>query len=437
MVKEIIVLRETGIPLFHYSISGTKRLDELVAGFLSAVGFFAEQVGDEKIKVISFAKSKFVWEKVGDLYFIALVAEEDSPEIYGVILRSLAQQFVATYYSELRKEEPSPKVFVAFSDVVEATLQKFDGIPGIARRYRTALVPVETVRSLKKAQARTEEHPGVHRSAVITSDGYVVVSNFRTYELEAILDILLTFSSRSGPVKEQQIAVHTSLDSNTRYYIRRMGPVGCCVFVVDAGLGLDECERVTTPLRDEVSRTDFSKIQRIDPDESGGVLEFYPYDVLRLLRPKEEIGQEENVLFVGLPMVTVQNIRAVLRTVGENTTLDEVYEDSGLEREDVDEALAILISKGLAEVVRVFPVIADRDERFAAFLEVIGIPKRDYVVLDTIWEYCNGSHSIREISEKTRVPASRIVEVMRALGRYVEWNTERMLTTSRRVEGRP
>ncbi|MGY5877349.1 MAG: hypothetical protein RTU30_16470, partial [Candidatus Thorarchaeota archaeon] len=89
MVKEIIVLRDSGIPLFHYSVSGEQKLDVLVAGFLSALGFFAEQVGETKIRVMSFAKSKFVWEQKGDLYFIALVAEEDNSEIYRVVLQNI------------------------------------------------------------------------------------------------------------------------------------------------------------------------------------------------------------------------------------------------------------------------------------------------------------------------------------------------------------
>ncbi|MFW9921139.1 MAG: hypothetical protein ACFFED_16170, partial [Candidatus Thorarchaeota archaeon] len=104
MVKEIIILRETGIPLYHYSVSGEKKLDELVAGFLSALGGFVEQVSEEQIKVMAFATNKFVWEKKGDLFFIALVLKEDSAEIYRAILQTLSDQFVSKYYTILRNE---------------------------------------------------------------------------------------------------------------------------------------------------------------------------------------------------------------------------------------------------------------------------------------------------------------------------------------------
>ena len=70
----------------------------------------------------------------------------------------------------------------------------------------------------------------------------------------------------------------------------------------------------------------------------------------------------------------------------------------------------------------------DRDERFVAYLEVIGIKKRDFDIVESIWKLCNGSLSIREISERSDIPAQRIIEVLRALGNYVQWLKERMLT---------
>lgn len=144
MVKEVIILRETGIPLFHYSVSGAKKLDELVAAFLSAMGSLAEQVSEQQIRVVSFASNKFVWLRKGDLLFVALILQEDSAEIYRVILRDLADQFVSTFYTELKRETSDPRAFKGFTDTVEATLQRFDGIPGLARRYKIGSCPPMT-----------------------------------------------------------------------------------------------------------------------------------------------------------------------------------------------------------------------------------------------------------------------------------------------------
>ncbi|MFW9964621.1 MAG: hypothetical protein ACFFCX_13715 [Candidatus Sifarchaeia archaeon] len=179
MVKEIIILREGGILLFHYSVSGTRRLDELTAAFLSAVGSFAQEVSQDRIMVMSFAKSKLVWERKGDLYFIALVSEEDSGEIHRVILQDLAEQFVSMFYSELRRELPATKKFRPFADTVEVILQKFDGIPGLARRYKTILLPAQDLKSLKRVLSEVEINRDILRGGMVTSDGYVAVSNLR------------------------------------------------------------------------------------------------------------------------------------------------------------------------------------------------------------------------------------------------------------------
>jgi hypothetical protein len=75
-----------------------------------------------------------------------------------------------------------------------------------------------------------------------------------------------------------------------------------------------------------------------------------------------------------------------------------------------------------------YPILEDRDDRFAAYLEVIGIKKRDYDIVNLIWKYCNGSLSVKEISERTNTPVARILEVLGALGNHVTWSNQRGLT---------
>lgn len=56
----------------------------------------------------------------------------------------------------------------------------------------------------------------------------------------------------------------------------------------------------------------------------------------------------------------------------------------------------------------------------------IGIKKKDFDVVESIWKYCTGHLSIREIEERSGIPASRILEVLRALGNHVQWQKERV-----------
>ncbi|MHA1481640.1 MAG: hypothetical protein ACTSQZ_09490, partial [Candidatus Thorarchaeota archaeon] len=218
MVKEIIIMRDSGIPLFHYSVSGEKKLDELVAGFLSAMGSMAEHVSEQQIKVMEFATNKFVWEKNGDLFFIALVSLDDSAEIYRAILHDLSEQFVSKYYANLRQDIIIRREFLPFIDSVESTLQKFDGIPGLARRYKTALLPQSDFRALKESLADIETNPNILRGSLITPDGYIIVSNLRAYEIEAVLDQLENLKTNLEKT-DSLLVVHTSLDPVTAFFI--------------------------------------------------------------------------------------------------------------------------------------------------------------------------------------------------------------------------
>jgi len=118
----------------------------------------------------------------------------------------------------------------------------------------------------------------------------------------------------------------------------------------------------------------------------------------------------------------------MVNSFGKLTTVSKIHEISGLSREQADETLANFIAKGMVRITKLFPVLEDRDERFAVYLEVIGIKKRDYAIVNSIWKYCTGSLSIKEIAERSSIPASRILEVLGELGNNVTWLNDRMLS---------
>ncbi|TFG29078.1 hypothetical protein EU528_10250 [Candidatus Thorarchaeota archaeon] len=422
MVKEIVVLRDSGILLFHYSIGGTRKLDELAAAFLSAVGSFAQEVSQDKITVMSFQKNKLVWERKGDLYFIALVSEEDSGEIHRVILQELAEQFVSLYYADLMKDIPDAKRFRPFADVVEVVLHKFDGIPGLARRYKTILLPADDLNRIKNNMAEVEVNRDILRGALITHDGYVATSNLRGYELEATLDFI--------PITKQDVSVqeHSSLDKSTALFIVKIDDRCSCAFVINQGLSEKTYLELLRPFISLVQLTSFDNARKFEPDKMEGPITFYDYDAVEPIVPIEDIRREAQVLYATYSEELQTGAIRMVNSLGKMTTVLEVHDVSGLQREQSDEMLANFIAKGLVRITKMFPSLEDRDERFAAYLEVIGIKKRDYDIVNSIWKYCNGTLSIREISERSSVPAQRILEVLSELGNNVTWSNTRSLS---------
>ncbi|MFW9926062.1 MAG: hypothetical protein ACFFDM_04765 [Candidatus Thorarchaeota archaeon] len=422
MVKEIVVLRDSGILLFHYSVSGTRKLDELAAAFLSAVGSFAKEVSQDRITVMSFATNKLVWERKGDLYFIALVSEEDSGEIHRVILQDLADQFVSTYYAEIMKELPDSKKFRPFADIVEVTLQKFNGIPGLARRYKTVLLHAVELNKLKEILAEVEVNRDILRGGMVTTDGYVAVSNLRAYELEAVLDFL--------PLLKEKVEMkeHSSLDKNTSILMIQLPMKGVVAFVVKLGLSEKTYLELLNPFISQIQLTSFADVRRFEPDKIEGPISFYDHDTVETTMSSEDIRRETKMALSSFSESVQSGALLMVNAINETATVSEIHEASGLIREQADEVLAQLIAKGIVRIVKLFPVMEDRDERFVAYLEVIGIKKRDFDVVESIWKYCNGSLSLREIEERSGIPASRIIEVLRALGNHVQWSKERVLS---------
>ena len=422
MVKEIIVLREGGILLFHYSVSGTRKLDELAAAFLSAVGSFAKEVSHDRITVMSFAQNKLVWEKKGDLYFIALISDEDSGEIHRVILQDLAEQFVSNFYEELRRELPNSKKFRPFADVVEATLQKFNGIPGLARRYKTILLPAQELNSLKRVLSEVEVNRDILRGGMITFEGHVAVSNLRAYELEAALDFL------PSVVEKVEIKEHSSLEKGNAFLLIKIPKKGITAFVVKLGMAEKTYLDLVNPFTSLLRLTSFEDARKFEPDKAEGPISFYDFDVVEAAVPIEDIRRETKMSLSSFSESIQSGALRMVNAISETSTVSEVVEVSGLIKEQADEILAQLIAKGVVKISKLFPVMEDRDERFVAYLEVIGIKKRDFDIVDSIWKYCNGSLSLREISDRTEIPAQRILTVLRALGNYVKWLKERVLS---------
>ena len=426
MVKEIIILREGGILIFHYSVTGTKKLDELVAAFLSAVGSFAEEVGQDQIRVMSFSSNKLVWERKGDLYFIALVAEEDSGEIHRVILKDIAEQFVSLFYTELLKDLPNSRVFRPFADIVEAILQKFDGVPGLARRYRTALLPADDIRSLKATLSEIELNRDILRGSMITWDGYVVVSNLRAYELEAALDFTPPFASSESSETVKMIE-HSCLDPSNSFMLVRVRNKGVCAFIIALGLSEKTYVELVSPFVTRMQMTSFFDIKKFDPERMEKPIVFYEYDAVIPALPLEKVKHDSVIVFTNLSDEMREGGHNIVNSLGNNKTIADIQESSGLEREQTNEILAQLIAKGLVRITKIFPAMDERDDRFSAYLEVIGIKKRDFDVVDVVWRHCTGSLSLQEISERTQIPASRILEVLRALGNHVTWEKERIM----------
>ena len=74
------------------------------------------------------------------------------------------------------------------------------------------------------------------------------------------------------------------------------------------------------------------------------------------------------------------------------------------------------------KISKMCPSIKSNDSRFDAYLDLIGLPSKDYQLLERARSFCNGDRSLVDISERIGVVPERLYEVLEKLGDEVEWN---------------
>ncbi|MFW9832816.1 MAG: hypothetical protein ACFFEK_02380 [Candidatus Thorarchaeota archaeon] len=282
-VNEFMVLTSGGTPIFHFSKTEKRKLDELLSGFLSAITSFATEFGEKSVQSLSFEGSELLYEQFGtDYLFIFLVESGSSEKVLRVVLRELTKRFISRYQDELKIEIPVLDVFLDFEKDVRSVFSYYEGI-------------------------------------------LVVMSNLSAFVIPQINKDNLDIAIRSGGF-------------------------------------LDEFHR--------------------------------------------DLGNSGN---------------RVLSVIDGNTSLYDISRNLGLSESIISEVVEYLAIRGLLRVSKLCPLIHEKDARFDAYLDLIGLPSKDYQLLDRAKSLCNGQRSLVEIGERLGVVPEQLYEVLEKLGDEVEW----------------
>jgi len=282
-VHEFMVLTAGGAPIFHFSTTETRKLDELLSGFLSAITSFATEFGEKSIQSLSFEGSELLYEQHGtDYLFIFLVETGSSEKVLRVVLRELTKRFVSRYQNEMKMDIPILDVFMDFESDVKSVLSYYEGILIVMASLSAFIIP---------------------------------------------------------QVKKE------NLDMAIR---------------------------------------------------SGGFLDEFHRD----------LGNSGN---------------RVLAAIDGNTSLYDISRSLGLSETDVSEVVEYLAIRGLLRVSKLCPLIQEKDARFDAYLDIIGLPSKDYQLLERAKTMCTGDRSLMDISDRLGVVPEQLYEVLEKLGDEVEW----------------
>ena len=283
-VQEFMVLTSGGAPIFHYSSTDVRKLDELLSGFLSAITSFATEFGERSIQSLTFEGSELLYEQIeGECLFIFLVETDSSEKVLRAVLRELSRKFMALYETELRMDIPILDVFMDFEHEVRGVLTYYEGI-------------------------------------------LIIMSSLSAYVIPEVKKETMDIVLRSGGFLDE--------------FHRDFGNSG---------------NRILPEIDGKTSIFDMSRNLGVSIDEIFGVVEY----------------------------------------------------------------LAI---RGLLKVSKMCPLIKSNDSRFDAYLDLIGLPNKDYQLLERAKSFCNGDRPLLDISERLSVVPERLFEVLEKLGEEVDWN---------------
>jgi len=279
-----MVLTSGGTPIFHYSVSPTRKLDELLSGFLSAITSFATEFGEKSIQSLSFEGSELLYEQYGsDHLFIFLVESGASKRVLRAVLRELTSKFLSRYENQLKMEIPILDVFMDFEDEVVRVFEYYEGILLVVANLSDFVVP-----ELKK--------------------------------------------------KRMEVAIRS-------------------------GAFLDEFHR--------------------------------------------DFGSAGN---------------KVLNAIDGRASIYEISRTTAVGEDELRNIIEYLSIRGLLKISKMCPIIKSNDPRFDAYLDLVGLPNKDYQLLERAKLLCNGKTPMAELAERLGVVPEQLYEVLEKIGDGVEWN---------------
>lgn len=283
-VQEFMVLTSGGTPIFHYSSTAVRKLDELLSGFLSAITSFATEFGERSIQSLSFEGSELLYEQFEDeCLFIFLVETGSSEKVLRALLRELSRKFMSRYQTELHMDIPILDVFMDFEHEVRGVFTYYEGI-------------------------------------------LVVMSSLSAFVIPEIKKDTMDIVIRSGGFLDE--------------FHRDFGGAG----------------------------------NRILPEING------------------------------------------------KTSIFDMSRQTGVSIDEITDVIEYLAIRGLLKISKICPLIKSKDSRFDTYLDLIGLPSKDYQLLERAKSFCNGHRPLVDISERLGVVPERLHEVLEKLGEEVEWN---------------
>ncbi len=126
-LKEVFILKDSGLLLFHHRFSGEDQKDpSLTSGLLAAVFHFAQQVEQDTIDFIRMRKVAFIFRRSRGLLFVISLDAQVNPLLFENALPTMEQKFLTMFPHAILDHLPNIADYDPFREEITAFLKPLE-----------------------------------------------------------------------------------------------------------------------------------------------------------------------------------------------------------------------------------------------------------------------------------------------------------------------
>lgn len=123
MIKDFWVLNTDGILLYNRNFTELEKLDNLLAGFFTAIKIFIEQTTQGEIKSIIMEKKKFSYILDENIVMVILTDRTDNDLLINIFLKQICMKFLSKYDKRIKHFSGDTMQFESFHNILEQEVE--------------------------------------------------------------------------------------------------------------------------------------------------------------------------------------------------------------------------------------------------------------------------------------------------------------------------
>ncbi len=128
IIEHIFILLDSGQLLFSENYSNVEMMDDLVAGFMSAMNSFARESAQGEMRSLILSQKKFTYALSGGLLFILISNLDANTILLETLLDKIKKQFFTRYNDLLKSYGGQISLFADFHEDLKAYFQSFNDL---------------------------------------------------------------------------------------------------------------------------------------------------------------------------------------------------------------------------------------------------------------------------------------------------------------------